>query len=304
MSEVKNTQEKNVPDSTGIGVLSMFWKDMKPRKSQKKAAEDKPVKPFTMRGVYRRLALAAILSMADLMIQALWVVHSHNIGWDPWWLGVLGIDSSRFDALGLLASIVGLSAILGLVFMLAGLFFSHVRWVFLSGMAMTIAGISRMLGTGLGRTLLYADIVSGKLSADDLFFNYYQSGVTTLEPSDTVYGAWPAVAVALVFAFIALIFALRPQTGHSSKLRLGLGAVITVGLLGTVLVEAGFMPTRFVLVLIALIVGFITLPGEISLAQSYAEKGADGRWQWHAAGLIWLEALLTFTIAIVAVMGI
>lgn len=285
-------------DSPAFGGLNLFKEDMRPRKGEHIA------KLFTMRGVCWRLAAAGLLSAADLLAQAAWVVRSRNIGWDPWWLGVLGVDSERFDALGLFASIVGLSAAVGLAFLFVGLFLSHIRWIFLTGLAMVIAGISRMLGTGLGRTILYAQIMSGQ-TANDGFIDGY-TGISQLSASDTIYGTWPAAVMGVVFAVVALVLALRPRTegAKSSKLTLTLGAATAVGLVAIVLIESGIAPTQLILVGIALLIGFVVLPNEADCARALAQRAIDAKWQWHAAGLIWLETLLAFTAVMVAITGI
>lgn len=278
-----------------FGGLNLFREDMRPRKGEHIA------KPFTMRGICRRLAVTGLLSVADLLAQAAWVVRSRNVGWDPWWLGVLGVESGRFDALGLLASIVALSAAVGLAFLFAGLFLSHIRWIFLTGLAMVVAGISRMLGTGLGRTILYAQIVSGR-TTNDGFTDWY-TDISRLSESDTIYGAWPAAVMGVVFAVMALVLALRPKAEDAkpSTSAFALEVATAVGLAGFVLTESEIAPTQLILVGIALLIGFAVLPSEVGCARALAQRGIDAKWQWHAAGLIWLEALLAFTVVMVAI---
>lgn len=291
---------KNTPrnSSIGINILSMFKTDMKPKKGEQ------PAKPFTMRGVYCRLAVIAALSVTDLLAQAFWVVSSRNVGWDPWWLGVLDINSDRFDVLGLLVSIAGLIVAPGFAFLLVSFFLSHVRWVFLTGMAMIIEGISHMLGTGLGRIILYAQIVQGKTTNDGFVDGY--TGITHLSESDTIYGAWPVAVAAATFALIALTMALLPETAKASgsKMTLGVAVASAAGLLGILIVELGFMPTRLILAVIAIFLAFLLLPDEVACSRDCEQRGVSSKWQWHAASLIWLETLLIFTMTVVAALGI
>ena len=291
---------KNKPrnSSIGINILSMFKTDMKTKKGEQ------PAKPFTMRGVYCRLAMIATLSVTDLLAQAFWVASSRNVGWDPWWLGVLGINSDRFDALGLLVSITGIIVAPGFAFLLVGFFLSHIRWVFLTGMTMLIEGISHMLGTGLGRTILYVQIIQGK-TTNDRFVDGY-TNIDHLSESDTIYGAWPVAVAAAAFALVTLIMALLPEDAKASgdKVTLGIAVASAAGLLGILIVELGFMPTRLILAVIAILLAFTLLPDEVAASRDCEQRGVSFKWQWHAATLIWLETLLIFTMTVVAALGI
>ena len=62
-----------------------------------------------------------------------------------------------------------------------------------------------MLGTGLGKTILYVQVRDGSISADSV-----RSGTNyvDLSSSAVVADSWPVVAAAAVFAVAALAFAL------------------------------------------------------------------------------------------------
>ena len=288
---------------SGFGLLSFFWSDMKPRRSDKRAKDESRSNPFTVRRAWICLAVVAMASIVDLLAQAAWVVTSRNIGWDPWWLGVLGIDSSRFDALGLLASLVGLSLAWGFGVALLGCFMSHVRWVFLAGMVMMVAGVSRMLGTGLGRLILLARIDKGLIPADS-FVDYYRSGPAELTSDMSVPAMVIMAAAFTVFAALMLLKALVRPGDTVPRVSFGASAVITLGLFGVVFVESGFSPVRMLVLLIAVLVGLVVLPGEASQVRYCAVRQVSGRWCWHPALIIWLEALLIVALSIVGVLGI
>ena len=290
--------------SSGFGLLSFFWSDMKPHGGGKRRSKtESQFKPFTERRAWLWLTVVAAVSIIDLLAQAAWVVSSHNIGWDPWWLGVLGIDSSRFDVLGLLASLVGLSLAWGFGVTLLGCFISHVKWVFLTGMVMMIAGASRMLGTGLGRLVLLARIDKGMIPADS-FVDYYRSGPAELTSDMSV----PAIAImagaAAVFAGLMLLKALVWLSDAVPRVSFGASAAITLGLFGVVCMESGFAPVRLLTLLIAVLVGFVVLPGEVEQVRYCAVKQVSAQWCWHPALIIWLETLLVMALPLVAALDI
>ncbi|NMM94319.1 hypothetical protein [Bifidobacterium oedipodis] len=290
--------------SSGFGLLSFFWQDMKPRGGGKrKSKTESQFQLFTERRVWLYLAAVATISIVNLFAQAAWVVASHNIGWDPWWLGMLGIDSSRFDVLGLLASLIGLSAAWGLGIALLGCFISHVKWVFLAGMVMMIAGASRMLGTGLGRLILLAQIDKGMIPVDS-FVDYYRSGPAELTSGTSV----PAIAImagaAVIFAGLMLLKALAWPSDAVPRVSLGASAAITLGLFGVVFIESGFAPVRMLTLLIAVLVGLVVLPGEVAQVRYCAIKQVSAQWCWHPALIIWLETLLAMALPLVAALDI
>ena len=100
-----------------------------------------------------------------------------------------------------------------------------------------------MLGTGLGRTILYVQVRDGLLSADAVRSGTNYVGLSS---SAVVADSWPVVAAAIVFAAVALALALLSRNRHgggtASRLRIGGNAAIVVGLLGITLVECGLMP--------------------------------------------------------------
>ena len=133
-----------------------------------------------------------------------------------------------------------------------------------------------MLGTGLGRTILYVQVRDGLLSADAVRSGTNYVGLSS---SAVVADSWPVVAAAIVFAAVALALALLSRNRHgggtASRLRIGGNAAIVVGLLGITLVECGLMPTTLVLVAMAAFVAFLWLPGEVRVAR--ACEGRPGR---------------------------
>ena len=163
-------------------------------------------------------------------------------------------------------------------------------------------GISRMLGTGLGRTILYMRGVR-----DGVIDYFAGSGVPgQLKESDTVAGMWPAVVAGVVFALVAFVFALIPRDKgrRLAKPMVGGGLVTSIGLIGIVMVERGWMPVSLVLLLVVTFMAWTVLPGEVGIARQCAGKRVETRWMWYSAELIWVETLFVFLAIMVAISGI
>lgn len=144
---------------------------------------------YAMGGVYWRIGVLAALSVADMLAQAWWVNMSLSIGFDPWWLGVLGIDGSSFDFLGFMAGVCAVLPVVGILLVLPAFIWPRERTLFHIMMLCFWEGTSRMLGAGLGRTILYMRGVR-----DGVIDHFAGSGVPgPLKESDTVVGMWPAV---------------------------------------------------------------------------------------------------------------
>ena len=197
----------------------------------------------------------------------------------------------------------------GFLMFFIGLFFNRIRWVFLTSMVLLISGISRMLGTGLGRTILYVQVRDGLLSADAVRSGTNYVGLSS---SAVVADSWPVVAAAAVFAVAALAFALLSRSRNdndnevrpSSRVLIGGKIAIVVGLLGIAMVECGFMPITLILLLVAVFVAFLWLPGEVRAARTCERRKVGAEWQWHAASLIWLETLAIFLVAVFGILGL
>lgn len=286
------------PKLTGFGALKQFDEDMRIVSESSSAVARRRV--FTMGGVYRRLIVIGALTILDMLAQSWWVMSSRNVGWDPWWLGVFGVDSGGFDAVSLVAGVLGVAPAIGVALMLPVFLLSRVKWLFYVMMVAFVGGIARLLGTGLGRTMLYVRGVR-----DGVYSNYSSGVATTLDVSDTVAGSWPAVVAGVVFTVAALAFALvrRPGNASASKPVVGGGAAVTVGLVGIVLVERGWAPVSGLLLAAAVGLAWLWLPGEVRQARQCAVQGVDASWMWHAASLIWLETLLVFAAIMVALAG-
>lgn len=256
-------------------------------------------KVFSFKSLLWRLLLVAVLSGADLAVQAWWTVSSRSVSYDPWWAGLLGWSSYDFTVTGVIAGLFALSVAPGFLMFFIGLFFNRIRWVFLTSMVLLISGISRMLGVGLGRMILAVQVRDGLIPADSV-----RSGTNYVDLSSSAVAAdsWPVIAAAVVFAAVALALALLSRDRHgggmSSRFRIGGNTAIVVGLLGITLVECGLMPTTLVLVAIAAFVAFLWLPGEVRAARECESLRVGAEWEWHAACLIWLEALVVFLVVI------
>lgn len=279
----------------GMGFLSMFGDAM---------TSDDGGGAFSLRSVSWRLLLVGMLSLADMAAQAWWTVSSRTVSYDPWWLGLLGWSSYDFDLHGVIVSVFGLSFVPGLLMFLVGLFLDRVRWVFLTSLMLLVGGISRMLGVGLGGTILAERVRDGLIPADSV-----RSGTNHVDLSSSAVAAdsWPVIAAAAVFAVAALVLSLFSRNGERrtvSRLRIGGNTAIVVGLLGITLAERGLMPTTLVLVAIAVFVAFIWLPGEIRTARACEADRVGAVWEWHAAGLIWLETLVVFLVVVFGAWGI
>ena len=130
-----------------------------------------------------------------------------------------------------------------------------------------------MLGAGLGRTILYMRGVR-----DGVIDHFAGSGVPgPLKESDTVVGMWPAVVGGIVFAVIAFVFAVIPrrQRQGAAKPMIGIGIAASIGLFGIVLVECGWVPISFVLLLVALFMAWAVLPSEVAIARQCASKRSN-----------------------------
>ena len=281
----------------GMGFLPLFGSAMAT------TTKDGEGRVFSFRSVLWRLLLIAVLSGADMALQAWWTVSSGSVSYDPWWAGLLGWSSYDFNVTGVIASLFALSLAPGFLMFFIGLFFNRIRWVFLTSMVLLISGISRMLGTGLGRTILYVQVRDGLLSADAVRSGTNYVGLSS---SAVVADSWPVVAAAIVFAAVALALALLSRNRHgggtASRLWIGGNAAIVVGLLGITLVECGLMPTTLVLVAMAAFVAFLWLPGEVRVARACEADRVGAVWEWHAASLIWLETLVIFMFVIFGIL--
>ena len=74
--------------------------------------------------------MLAALSVADMLAQAWWVNMSLSIGFDPWWLGVLGIDGSSFDFLGFMAGVCAVLPVVGILLVLPAFIWPRERTLF------------------------------------------------------------------------------------------------------------------------------------------------------------------------------
>lgn len=283
----------------GMGFLPMFGPVMRP------LPDDAGERAFSFGAALLRLLLVGVLSFADLAVQAWWTVSTRTVSYDPWWAGLLGWSSYDFTVTGVIAGLLALSVAPGFLMFFIGLFFNRIRWVFLTSLVLLIGGISRMLGVGLGGMILAVQVRDGLIRADAV-----RSGTNYVDLSSFAVAAdsWPVIAAAVVFAAVALALALpsrdRHGEGMSSRFRMGGNTAIVVGLLGITLVECGLMPTTLVLVAIAAFVAFLWLPGEVRVARACEADRVGAVWEWHAAGLIWLETLVVFLVAVFGALGI
>ena len=260
---------------------------------------------FSFTSVLWRVMLVGVLFIMNMAAQTWWTVSSRTVSYDPWWAGLLGWSSYDFTVTGIIAGIFAVAFAPGFLLFFAGLLFSWVRWVFLTSMALLISWISSMLGVGLGKTILYVQVRGGLIPADAV-----RSGTNyvNLSSSAVVADSWPVIVAAAVFAAVALVFALISSSlrggGMSPRLRIGGNAAIVVGLSGITLVECGLMPTTLALIVIAVFVAFLWLPGEVRAARECEARRVDAMWEWHAASLIWLETLVVFLVVIFGALGI
>ena len=282
-----------------MGFLPTFGPAMRP------LPDDAGERAFSFGSALLRLLLVGVLSLADLAVQAWWTVSSGSVSYDPWWAGLLGWSSYDFTVTGVIAAAFGLSVAPGFLMFFLGLFFNRIRWVFLTSMVLLISGISRMLGVGLGGMILAVRVRDGVIPSDAV-----RSGTNYVDLSSFAVAAdsWPVIAASAVFAATALALALLSRDRHgggmASRFRIGGNTAIVVGLLGITLVECGLTPTTLVLVAIAAFVAFLWLPGEIRAARACEADRVGAVWEWHAAGLIWLETLVVFLVVIFAALGI
>lgn len=277
----------------GMGFLPLFSSNMR------SLPDDGTGKMFSFTSVLWRVMLVGMLSVVNLAVQAWWTVSTRSVSYDPWWAGLLGWSSYDFTVTGVIAGLFALSVAPGFLMFFIGLFFNRIRWVFLASMVLLVGGISRMLGVGLGKTILYVQVRDGLIPADAV-----RSGTNyvDLSSSAVVADSWPVVAADVVFTAVALALALlsrdRLGGGISPRFRIGGNTAVVVGLLGITLVECGLMPTTLALVAIAAFVAFLWLPGEVRAARECESLRVGAEWEWHAACLIWLETLVVFLVVI------
>lgn len=262
-------------------------------------------KTFSFTSVLWRVMLIGMLFLGNLVAQTWWTVSSRAVSYDPWWAGLLGWSSYDFNVTGIIAGIFAVAFAPGFLLFFAGLFFSWVRWVFLTSMVLLISWISRMLGVGLGKMVLGVQVRNGAIPVDAV-----RSGTNyvNLSSSADMADLWPVIVAAAVFAVVALALALISSGRHggviSPRLRIGGNAAIVVGLLGITLVECGLMPTILALIVIAVFVAFLWLPSEVRAARECEARRVGAVWEWHAASLIWLEAVVVFLVVIFGALGI
>ena len=275
-------QIRHVPKR--FNVLSHIMMDG-PRKG-----DDAPV--FSRSRVMVKLAITAVLWLASLIIQTVWVVCSRQVAvGETWYWGLL--DVSVYDwtedglkgVLSILANICGYCSIVGIVFLFIGLFAAP--WVFQVGMMLLLAGLAQWNGTGLGRTIL---VMQGETEA--------LNGWVTVELTDwgTLAGHMPLLATGVILALLCLGLALSPLNGERSPVaRIPLPASLasSLGLIGILLVEMwGEDFSRMLLVPVGLLVGLKCLPAEVRTVSDCEERRISRRWEWHSALLIWMETLM------------
>ena len=295
MAKRTKRQPKVKLEGFGCGVLQYVDDDMR-------VVPDDASPAYAMGGVYWRIGVLAVLSIADMLAQAWWVNASLSIGFDPWWLGVLGINAGTFDFTGFMAGVCAVLPAVGILLLLPAFIWPRKHALFHIMMLSFWEGISRMLGTGLGRTILYMRGVR-----DGVIDYFAGSGVPgQLKESDTVAGMWPAVVAGVVFALVAFVFALIPRDKgrRLAKPMVGGGLVTSIGLIGIVMVEHGWMPVSLVLLLVVTFMAWTVLPGEVGIARQCAGKRVETRWMWYSAELIWVETLFVFLAIMVAISGI
>lgn len=237
-----------------------------------------------------KLAITAVLWLASLIIQTVWVVCSRQVAvGETWYWGLLDVSVYDWDGprgvLGILANICGYCSIVGIVFVFIGLYAAP--WVFRVGMTLLLAGLAQLNGTGLGRTIL---VLQGETEA--------LNGRLTVELTDwgTLAGYMPLLATGVILALLCLGLALSPLNGERSPVaRIPLPASLasSLGLIGILLVEMwGEDFSRMLLVPVGLLVGLICLPAEVRTVSDCEERRISRRWEWHSAFLVWMETLM------------
>ena len=283
----------------GMGFLPLFSSGMS------SLPGDGGGRAYSFRSVLWRILPIGVLSAADLAAQAWWTVSSRTVSYDPWWAGLLGWSSYDFTFTGVIAGLFALTLIPGFLLFFVGMLFNWKPWVFLTSMVLLLSGIARMLGLGLGKMILGVQVRDGAIPADSV-----RSGTNyvNLSSSADMADSWPVIAAAAVFAVAAFVFALlsgsRRLGRMASRLRIGGNAATFIGLAGIMLTEGGLMPTLPALLAIVAFVAFLWLPGEIRAARACETHRIGAVWEWHAAGLIWLETLMVFLVIIFAALGI
>ncbi len=280
------------------GILSLFNSNMK------RLPDDSTEKIFSFKRVVFYILIIGVLFVLDMLAQTWFVVSNHNITWDPWWLGIFGVNTcgSNINLASIFAMIFGLSMGFGILVGLAGLIIQWRRGIFLTAMVMIIGGIARAFGIGLGKMILYMQIKNGQIAE-----NIVMDGCNHayLDNMDSIVPAWPIIIAAIIFTIFVLVLALIRDDNHF-KVKIGCSSSLVsfIGLMGIIMVESGFAPTRLILVLAIAFISFVYLPKEVGFVRLLDQNRISAKWEWHAASIIWLEAIFVCAMIIVTILDI
>lgn len=257
-------------------------------------------RPFTMSGVGLRMILVLILASLDGACQAVWVVASHNTAWNVWWLGIFGITEDMWSLWSVVVALLVVSSGFGAVILFFSMIFDKHRWLFVLAMVMLFGGIARIIGTMLGRTILYERVRRGMIP-DGTFITASGRG-GSIEMTDTLHSTWPYAVFAMIVAIAVLCFSLRESQKGSRAgiIEIGSGLLISMGILGVALVSHGFDFYLPVFIIAVLYMSFAWLPNEMRTARICERQRVGSQWEWHAASFLLLGltviAMSIFTI--------
>lgn len=283
-------------------LFSLFGYEMKKEKLEAEKRGDAVGRPLTMRGVYLRIGVLTVLFLADLAAQAHWVVASHNIGYDPWWISMFGLYSGSWDypVLAFVIAVIGLSPALGLALFLPAFIFSQCKWIFGAFTSCILFGMARWFGRAVGKTILFAQVRSGRLENGTFQSDDPTRPREELHEFDTMYHYWPGVVVGIILVAAILVLILKSNFRGVAVPRIlgGTAALSCVGLIGILAVQRGLTGLGLGLVCVvgSCAVGFLFLPQEMAAVRAAEERQYAASWEWHAASIIVLETLLMFTL--------
>lgn len=282
--------------------FSVFSYEMKKERKDAEKRGDSWDRTFSLRGVYWRMGVLMVLFLADLVVQAYWVVSSHNIGYDPWWISMFGLYSGSWDypVLAFIISILGFSPALGMALFIPACIFSQFKWIFGASVSCILFGMARWFGRAVGKAILFAQVKSGRLENGTFYSDDPTRPWKELHESDTMFHYWPGVVFGVILVAAALVFAFKSNF-HGALLPRFLGGAATlssVGLIGILIVQRGLSGLGLGVVCIvgAGAMGLLFIPKEVTAMRATEERRYAPSWEWHAASILLLEALLMFSL--------
>lgn len=240
------------------------------------------------------MCLLSVMLLIDCLAQAWWVVHSHNIGMDPWWVSIFGLYSGSWDypALAFVISLLGISPALGMLFFFLVLLFSQFKLLFFLCMAFTLFGIARLFGVALGKSILFLYIQEGRID-NGLFYKDDMKPYHRIYDYEILHDYWPGLLIGLILVMMVLLSLFTNRFGAIiSPVLIRRTIIITSLVLTTVIfVRMGFSLLMLACPFAVIFLSCVVMPAEKESAMICEEREYSAVWEWHAASLLLVESI-------------